>query len=98
MEDYLRTLKTTADNLGQAGNSIPLLTLISQVLLGLDEIYNPVIVVIQRKSDISWLDMQSELLDTNINHDHDRGLPIFIIDRIQSFAIAYKFFKFFYYF
>ncbi|KGN44034.1 hypothetical protein Csa_011882 [Cucumis sativus] len=33
-----------------------------KVLLRLDEVYNPLTVVIQGKSNISWLDMQSELL------------------------------------
>ncbi|KAA0060208.1 Integrase, catalytic core [Cucumis melo var. makuwa] len=41
MEDYLRIMKTNAENLGQAGSPIPLRSLISQVLLGLDEVYNP---------------------------------------------------------
>ena len=62
MEDYLRIMKTNADNLGQAESPIPRRALISQVLLGLDEVYNPVIVVIQGKPEISWLDMQSKLL------------------------------------
>ena len=51
MEDYLHIMKTNAENLGQAGSPIPLRSLISQVLLGLDEVYNSV------KPDISWLDM-----------------------------------------
>ena len=55
MEDNLRTLKTSADNLGPIGSPIPLRSLNSQVLLGLDEIYNQVIVVIQGKPYISWL-------------------------------------------
>ncbi|KAA0057475.1 uncharacterized protein E5676_scaffold216G001590 [Cucumis melo var. makuwa] len=62
MEDYLRIMKINADNLGQAGSPVPHRYLISQVLLGLDEVYNPVTAVIQGKPDISWLDMQSELL------------------------------------
>ncbi|XP_031739914.1 uncharacterized protein LOC116403326 isoform X1 [Cucumis sativus] len=62
MEDYLCVMKTNVDNLSQAGSLVPPCALISQVLLGLDEVYNLVIVVIQGKLNISWLDMQSELL------------------------------------
>ncbi|KAL0556084.1 hypothetical protein IC582_004591 [Cucumis melo] len=47
MKDYLRIMKTNADNLGQAESPIPLRCLITQVLLGLDEVYNPVTAVIQ---------------------------------------------------
>ncbi|KAA0026100.1 uncharacterized protein E6C27_scaffold19G00360 [Cucumis melo var. makuwa] len=62
MEEYLLVMKTNVDNLGQVGSPVPRRALISQVLLGLDEVYNLVIVVIQGKPDISWLDMQSKLL------------------------------------
>ena len=46
MEDYLIIMKTNADKLGQAGSPVPKRAFISQALLGLDEVYNPVIVVI----------------------------------------------------
>ncbi|XP_038887688.1 protein transport protein sec-16A.1-like [Benincasa hispida] len=36
--------------------------LVSQVLLGLDEEYNAIVATIQSKENVSWLDMQSELL------------------------------------
>lgn len=55
-------MKTNVDNLGQAESPIPLCSLISQVLLGLDEVYNLVIAIIQGKPNISLLDMLSELL------------------------------------
>lgn len=44
-------MKTNIDNLGQAESPVPLRSLISQLLLGLDEVYNPVIVVIQGKPE-----------------------------------------------
>ncbi|TYJ96958.1 hypothetical protein E5676_scaffold976G00030 [Cucumis melo var. makuwa] len=50
MEDYLRTMKNNIDNLGQAGSLVPPRALVSQVLLGLYEVYKPVIAVIQRQS------------------------------------------------
>ena len=62
MEDYLQNMKTNANNLGQAGSLVPHHALVSQVLLGLDEAYNLVIVLIQGKLETSWHDMQSELL------------------------------------
>lgn len=55
-------MKTNVDNLVQARSPVPQRVLILQVLLGLDEVYNPIITVIQGKLDILWLDMQSKLL------------------------------------
>lgn len=57
MKNYLRIIKINVDNLGQARGPIPRRALISQVLLGLDEVYNSVIAVIQGKLEIMWLDM-----------------------------------------
>lgn len=57
MKNYLRIIKINVDNLGQARGLIPRRALISQVLLGLDEVYNSVIAVIQGKLEIMWLDM-----------------------------------------
>lgn len=64
MADYLRLMKTHADSLGQAdGSPNPSCSLISQqVLLGLVEEYNPIIAMIQRKLNISWSEVQGELL------------------------------------
>lgn len=62
MEEYLRIMKTNVYNLSQDGSPVPRRALILKVLLGLDEVYNPVIAVIQEKQKISWPDMQSELL------------------------------------
>lgn len=62
MEDCLQLMKTNADKLGQARSPVPRCAFISQVLLGLDEVYNLVIAVIQGKLETSWLDMQFELL------------------------------------
>lgn len=59
MSEYLRLIKMQFHNLGLAGNPVPERALMSQVLLGLDEDYNPVVATIQGKSDINWLDMQS---------------------------------------
>ncbi|KAA0049613.1 Retrovirus-related Pol polyprotein from transposon TNT 1-94 [Cucumis melo var. makuwa] len=44
-------MKNNVDNLGQAGSPVPPRALVSHVLLGLDEVYNPVIVVIQGNSN-----------------------------------------------
>lgn len=53
MADYLRVIKTHADNLGQAGSHVSPHSLISQVLLGLDEEYNPVVAMIQGRIGIT---------------------------------------------
>lgn len=62
MFDYLRLMKNHADNLGQAGSLVTTRNLISQVLLGLDEEYNSVVAMIQGRVNISWSEMQVELL------------------------------------
>lgn len=56
MNEYLKLMKTHSDNLAQAGSPITTRALISQVLLGLDKEYNPIVVGIQGKPSISWLD------------------------------------------
>lgn len=43
MNDYLRIMKNHADNLEQAENPATSRALVSQILLGLDEGYNPII-------------------------------------------------------
>lgn len=55
-------MKSHADNLGQAGSPVSTRNLISQVLLGLDEEYNPVVAMIQGRNGITWSEMQAELL------------------------------------
>lgn len=62
LSDYLRIMKNQADNLGQAGSPVNTRSLISQVLLGLDEEYNPVVAMIQGRVGITWSEMQAELL------------------------------------
>ena len=73
MEKYLCVTKTNVDNLGQAGSLVLKRVLISQVLLRLDDVYSLVIVVIQGKSNISWLNMQSELLILYKRLDHQNS-------------------------
>lgn len=62
MIDYLHLMKTHADNLGQAGSPVTSRNLASQVLLGLDEEYNPVVAMLQGRGDVAWSKIQSELL------------------------------------
>lgn len=62
MSDYLRLMKSHADNLGQAGSPVSLRNLVSQVLLGLDEEYNPIVAMIHGRGDISWSEMHAKLL------------------------------------
>lgn len=46
MNDYLRVMKNHADNLELAGSPIPQHSLVSQVLIGLDGEYNPIVATI----------------------------------------------------
>lgn len=62
MVDYLRTMKTHADNLEQVESPVALRALVSQVLLGLDEEYSPIVATIQGKMDVKWTNLQYELL------------------------------------
>lgn len=62
MSEYLRLMKMHSDNLGQAESHVPTRPLVSQVLLGLDEDYNPVVATLQGKPETTWLEMQLELL------------------------------------
>lgn len=62
MSDYLRLMKSHANNLGQAGSLVSSRNLVTQVLLGLDEEFNPVVAMIQERGDLSWGEMQAELL------------------------------------
>lgn len=62
MTDYLRVMKNHADNLSQAGSPVGTRTIISQVLLGLDEEYNPMVATLQGYKNLSRAELQSELL------------------------------------
>lgn len=72
--DYLRVIKTHADNIVQAGGDMSDRSMISQVLRGLDEEYNPVVAVLQGKSSITWPEIQSELLVFEKHLDYQRSL------------------------
>lgn len=62
MSDYLRIMKNHANNLRQASSPVSTRSLVSQVLLGLDKEYNPMVAMIQGRSGITWPEMQVELL------------------------------------
>ncbi|XP_038902487.1 uncharacterized protein LOC120089143 [Benincasa hispida] len=76
MPEYLRVMKTHSDNLGLTGSPVPTRALVSQVLLGLDEEFNPFVATIQGRSEISWTNMQTELLafeKRQTNNNNQRG-------------------------
>ncbi|XP_038875081.1 uncharacterized protein LOC120067610 [Benincasa hispida] len=62
MSEYLTLTKKYADNLAFAGPPMSPPDLISQVLSGLDEEYNPVVVAVKSKGTTRWSDLQSDLL------------------------------------
>ncbi|XP_038887140.1 uncharacterized protein LOC120077331 [Benincasa hispida] len=78
MEDYLRSMKMNADNLEKAGSPMPQRTLVSQVLLGLDEEYNAIVATIQGRADMPWLDMQLELLlyERRLEHQSNQKMTV----------------------
>ncbi|KAK0600457.1 hypothetical protein LWI29_015218 [Acer saccharum] len=61
MLDYLNTINSFADNLTLAGSPVPIRQLVSQITAGLDEEYTPIVVMIQSKSEITWVELQAEL-------------------------------------
>lgn len=62
MGEYLALMKKYFDGLALAGSPVSVDDLVSQILSGLDEEYNLVIVAIQGKTGVQWSDMQSNLL------------------------------------
>lgn len=62
MMEYLGTMKKYSDSLALAGSPVLARDLISQVLSGLDEEYNPVAVLLQSGPNVSWAEMQAELM------------------------------------
>lgn len=66
-------MKSHADNLGQAGNPINTRSLVSQVLLGLDEEYNPVVAMAQSRTGMTWSELQGELLAFEKRLEHQNS-------------------------
>ncbi|KAI4333910.1 hypothetical protein L6164_018662 [Bauhinia variegata] len=62
MEDYLSRMKTIADNLTLAGSSLSILDISSQIFAGLDAEYNPIVVSLSEKEDLTWVELQATLL------------------------------------
>lgn len=60
--EYLKLVKLHSDNLLRLVVLLYLDILCLKVFFGLDEEYNLVVVVIQNRVNILWLDMQSKLL------------------------------------
>lgn len=62
MAEYLAKMKTLSDNLLLAGCPISTKDLITQTLAGLDNEYNPIVVQLSDKIDLSWVDLKDALL------------------------------------
>lgn len=62
MSEYLSKMKTISDNLLLVGCPIPTSDLIIQTLTGLDIEYNPIVVQLSDKTDLTWVDLQATLL------------------------------------
>lgn len=62
MKDYLNKLKTLSDQLSLVGAPVSLADLVMHTLHGLDAEYNAAVFTLNRQSNISWVEVQSELL------------------------------------
>lgn len=62
MEYYLRKVKELADNLLLAGSLISTDDLVTQTLDGLDGEYNPIVVQLAEKENLTWVELQASLL------------------------------------
>lgn len=62
MEEYLIKMKGLADKLKLAGSAISNFDLVIQTLNGLDMDYNPIVVKLSDQIDISWIELQAQLL------------------------------------
>lgn len=62
MTEYLAKMKSIFANLILAGSPISISDLIMQTLVGLDAEFNPIVVQLSYKVDLSWVDMQAALL------------------------------------
>ncbi|KAK7310687.1 hypothetical protein RJT34_08347 [Clitoria ternatea] len=55
-------MKTLADNLKLAGSPVSTSDLIIRTLAGLDSEYNPIVVQLSDKDNMTWVDLQAQLL------------------------------------
>lgn len=62
MEEYLVKMKSLADSLKLTGSPISNSDLIIQTLAGLDSDYNALVVQLSDKNDLTWVDLQAQLL------------------------------------
>nr|KYP38146.1 hypothetical protein KK1_040630 [Cajanus cajan] len=60
-EEYLTKMKEIADNLALAGSSVSIMDLITQTLAGLDNEYNPIVVKLSNKENLTWVEMQAQI-------------------------------------
>lgn len=62
MQEYLNKMKSLADNLHLVGCNFSQFDLFTQILNGLDSEYNPIVVQLLEKSELSWVEFQTSLL------------------------------------
>ncbi|XP_022151683.1 uncharacterized protein LOC111019598 [Momordica charantia] len=90
MIEYLKLMKSHADNLALAGSSVSVRDLVSQVLTGLDEEYNPIVVAVQGKVNLSWSEMHAELLTYEKRLEYQNSLKSGIpINQTQTPSVNY---------
>ncbi|KAI4346153.1 hypothetical protein L6164_013226 [Bauhinia variegata] len=62
MEEYLNKIKNLFDSLTLAGSLVSTSDLITQTLSGLDSEYNLIVVQLADKENLTWVDLQAQLL------------------------------------
>lgn len=62
MEEYLNKIKGLADKLLMAGALLSTIDLVTQTLADLDADYNPIVVQLSDKDDVTWINLQVALL------------------------------------
>jgi len=86
MEEYLVKMKNLADRLRLVGSPISNSDLIIKTLNGLDFEYNPVVVKLSDQTNLTWVDLQAQLLTFESRLDKLNGLTKLSFDASTNVA------------
>lgn len=89
MSEYLTLMKKKIDNLQLVGYPMDLRSFISHVIAGLDDDYTPIVCVI-RNRDMTWSEIQFELLSYEQRMDRLQAMKNNQISPLQSIVSAGK--------
>ncbi|GAU51268.1 hypothetical protein TSUD_412550 [Trifolium subterraneum] len=86
MEEYLIKMKNLSDKLKLAGSPISNSDLMIQTLNGLDAEYNPVVVKLSDQINLSWVDVQAQLLAFESRLDQFNNFSGLTLNASANFA------------